>query len=392
VPTIDRAEFAAGCVRQGVSCGANPHYLLGVAQLRSGIAGDTVGDRIGPFRLNQTEWNAHCTDSAFNLDFLPADITDPDSQVAVFAVMARRAFDAFEAAAHRTPSAKELYLQQFPGDASGTLSADLMAALDATTALVDPAAAAVLDDGQVPPPKITNPDQPASGGADHPAGPSGGGGSDGGPIHPEGPSGNGGSGVFNPRFNAFFTSLVPGGFFSADPDSNDKRSIRTNNPGALNISAWQRSRPGFVGVTADDGKGNVTSIYCAPEYGVASWYHLLAVIYGFAGPGSFSIEQLARKYAGRDAAQSTVDNYVNVWCRVADSPLTRDSVVQLGNDAEMLNLARAMYRNEAGKPTPLSATQILFGIQHERNNTLPHPPAPPAPQLVAGNTGGPART
>jgi hypothetical protein len=392
MPTIDRAEFAEGCVRQGLSCGANPHYLLGVAQLRSKIADDTVGDQVGPFRLTQTEWNLHCTDSAFNLDFLPADITDPDSQVAVFAVMARRAFDAFEAASHRTPNTKELYLQQFPGADSATLATDLKTALDATAALVDPAAAAVLDDDQVPPPKITNPEQPVSGGADHPAGPSGSGGGDGGPIPREGPTGSRGSGVFNPRFNAFFTSLVPGGFFSSNPDSNDKRSIRTNNPGALNISSWQRSRPGFVGVTADDGKGNVTSIYCAPEYGVASWYHLLAVIYDFARTGSFTIQQLARKYAGKDAAQSTVDNYVNVWCRVADSPLTGDSVIQLGNDDGMLNLARAMYRNEAGKPTPLSDAQILFGMRHERDNSLPAPPAPPAAQVVAGNTGGSSGT
>jgi hypothetical protein len=161
---IDRAAFARGSVRQGLSCGANPHYLLGVAQLRSGITEGTVGDQIGPFRLTQIEWNAHCTDSAFNLDFLPADITDPDSQIAVFAVMARRAFDTFEAASHRTPSAKELYLQQFPGAASATLSADLRTALDATAALIDPAAAAVLDDDQVPPPKITNPEQPVAGG------------------------------------------------------------------------------------------------------------------------------------------------------------------------------------------------------------------------------------
>src|ERR1700716_2999066 len=158
--TIDKARFAEQCVRQGLTCGTNPHYLLGVAQLRSGITDDTVGDQIGPFRLTQAEWDLHCTDSAFDLDFLPVDITDPDSQVAVFAVMARRAFDAFEAANHRNPTAKELYLQQFPGAPAATLSADLKAALDATAALVDPAAAAVLDDTPTPPLTIKNPDQP----------------------------------------------------------------------------------------------------------------------------------------------------------------------------------------------------------------------------------------
>src|SRR3981189_107564 len=120
---IDRAAFAQGCVRQGLACGANPHSLLGVAQLLSGITEGTVGDQIGPFRLTQIEWNAHCTDSAFNLDFLPADVTDPSSHSTVFAVMAPRAVRASGAASHRTPSAKELYLQQFPGAASATLSA-----------------------------------------------------------------------------------------------------------------------------------------------------------------------------------------------------------------------------------------------------------------------------
>jgi hypothetical protein len=112
----------------------------------------------------------------FGLTFLPTDIADPDMQTPVFAVMARRAFDAFEAASNRTPSAKELYLQQFPAAPAATLSADLQAALDATAALVDPAAAAVLDDAQTPPPKITNPDQTIPGAAAPTAGPSAGGG------------------------------------------------------------------------------------------------------------------------------------------------------------------------------------------------------------------------
>ncbi len=156
--TIDKAAFAKDCVRQGLVCGVNPHYLLGVAQLRSGITDGTVGAEIGPFRFTQADWNTHCTDSVFGLTFLPTDITNSDMQTPVFAVMARRAFDAFEAESNRTPSAKELYLQQFPAAPTATLSADLKAALDATAALVDPAAAAVLDDGQTPPPTIPSAD------------------------------------------------------------------------------------------------------------------------------------------------------------------------------------------------------------------------------------------
>ncbi|HUI94181.1 MAG TPA: hypothetical protein VLX44_00380 [Xanthobacteraceae bacterium] len=355
MPDIVRADFAKECVRQSLSCGANPHYLLGVAQLRSAITNRNVGGEVGPFGLTQAVWNQHCTDAPFELDFLPADINDSDSQIAVFAVMAREAFDAFAVANNRNPSAKELYLQQFPTAASATLSADLKTALDATAALVGPAADAVLDDPQAAPPQITNPDQQT------------------------------GSGQFNQKFNTFFTSLI-GGFFSADPDSSKPRSIRTNNPGAMDVTDWQKTRVGFVGNTPDDGHGNKTTIYSAPEYGIAAWYFLLANRYGF-GDGSFTIGDLARKYAGPGAPQSNVDNYVSAWTTFSNPQLSAASVVQMTDDGQMLNLARALFTNESGRPMPFADQQILFGIQHERNKTLPSPPAPPAVQVAARGSG-----
>src|SRR5215472_14881567 len=367
---IVRANFAKECVRQGVFSGANPHYLLGVAQLRSKITADTVGDRVGPFRLTQAEWDLHSTNSAFSLDFLSVDINKPMAQIAVFAVMARLAFDAFESASGRNPSAKELYLKQFPAEASEALSADLKAALDATAALVDPAAEAVLDDDQVEPPKITDPDQHT------------------------------GPGVFNPAFDAFFTALVPGGFFSADPnfrnpaDPNDiraKRSVRTNNPGAINFRPWQSDRRGFVGITEDDGHGNKTTIYSTPEYGIAAWFHLLAERYGFGTAprdGSFSIEQLAHKYAGDGASQDDINVYLNAWATFSTPQLDPQSIVHLSKNDEMLNLARALFTHESGIGMPLKDEQILFGIQHERDNSLPLPPARPAVNVTGGGTGG----
>ena len=75
----------------------------------------------------------------------------------------------------------------------------------------------------------------------------------------------------NPKYGVAFGSLVPGGFFSADPDDlNVHRSIRTNNPGALNFSSWQKSRLGYVGITQPDNSPdhNVTTIYRTPEHGV----------------------------------------------------------------------------------------------------------------------------
>jgi hypothetical protein len=42
-----------------------------------------------------------------------------------------------------------------------------------------------------------------------------------------------------------FTALVNGGFYSSEPDNlKILRGIRSNNPGAINNSDWQRIRPG----------------------------------------------------------------------------------------------------------------------------------------------------
>jgi uncharacterized protein (TIGR02594 family) len=156
---IDREDFAEECIRQGIYFGVEPHYLLAVAQLRSGLSGDDAGDRKGPFRLTQAEWDANRDNDEFDLDFTAAQISSPHRQCAVFGLMAHRAFDAFVSTNSRSPSAKELYLQQWPDAATPTLSADLQKALDDTSALVGLAAGAVLDDPQSAPPVITKADQ-----------------------------------------------------------------------------------------------------------------------------------------------------------------------------------------------------------------------------------------
>jgi putative chitinase len=79
-------------------------------------------------------------------------------QCAVFALMSNKAFTAFVEANHRNPSTKELYLQEFPqADTSG-----LQDALNATAALIGPAANAVLDDPKAAP-TLPNPDAPTQG-------------------------------------------------------------------------------------------------------------------------------------------------------------------------------------------------------------------------------------
>ena len=159
---IDSAVFAQECVRQGVFFRIEPHYIMGVAQLRSGMSDDSNGNQIGPFRLLQAEWDANCHSDQFDIHFISSEITSWRRQCVVFAFMANQAFDAFVKANNRNPSAKELYLQQWPAAASATLDTDLQSALDATSSLVDPAANAVLDDPQSVAP-IDNPDTPATG-------------------------------------------------------------------------------------------------------------------------------------------------------------------------------------------------------------------------------------
>ena len=156
---IDRETFAEECVRQGVYFRVQPHFLLGVAQLRSGIADDNNADQIGPFRLKQAEWDANCDNDEFDIHFSSAQINSPLRQCAVFGLMAHRAFDAFVSANGLNPSAKELYLQLWPDAATATLDSDFQNALDATAPLLGPAASAVLDNPQSAPPAIANPDQ-----------------------------------------------------------------------------------------------------------------------------------------------------------------------------------------------------------------------------------------
>jgi hypothetical protein len=170
-----------------------------------------------------------------------------------------------------------------------------------------------------------------------------------------------------------YRSLVPNGFFSSDPaDMSVKRSIRTNNPGALNISNWQRNLPGFVGVTQADGAGNVTAIYVTPEHGAAAWYHLMTDRYGFGEEGSFKLADLAMRYAGvASAAAPAVTGYVRGWRRFSGDQLDKDSVIHLDDDNEVLMLGRAMFGHEIGAASPLHDDQIVKAVQLKRAGQLP---------------------
>ncbi|MDH2348713.1 hypothetical protein [Bradyrhizobium sp. SSUT77] len=128
----------------------NPHFLLAVASFLSGIRDDTDGDRIGPFRITQADWNAQLSDPTFDNSLIAEDINDPGMQCLFAAVQTRRAQDKLVTALNRFPSANELYAEwpKNPPLAAG----GLQAALNNTRALVLPAVEAALagmDEGPI---------------------------------------------------------------------------------------------------------------------------------------------------------------------------------------------------------------------------------------------------
>src|SRR3954471_19804135 len=92
-----------------------------------------------------------------------------------------------------------------------------------------------------------------------------------------------------------YRSLVAGGFYSADPFNRSVPvSIRCNNPGAINGAAWETSYPGYVD-TVETTPGNKTTIFEAPEYGVAAWWELLR---RYNAAGADTVEAIITRYGG----------------------------------------------------------------------------------------------
>lgn len=187
-----------------------------------------------------------------------------------------------------------------------------------------------------------------------------------------------------------YRALVPGGFYSSNPHGADPVSIRDNNAGAVNGAGWERIYPGYV-TEIETTAGNHTTVFETPEHGVAVWWELMR---RYANGGARTIEQIIIKYGGEDQIEK-YRVYLNVivgWCG-----LPKSTVINLDDDVQLLRFAKAMFRYEAGKPTPLSDEQILFGfafaryyaktgkqleyVAHIAAQTPPAAPAaPPAPR------------
>ncbi len=162
-----------------------------------------------------------------------------------------------------------------------------------------------------------------------------------------------------------FRSLVPNGFYSSTPtDKSTPVSIRCNNPGALNVAQWIKAYPGYVGdkVTSHSGASpNSTVIFETPEHGVAAWWELMR---RYAAAGATTVGLVIQRYGGGQDYSAYV-TAVEKWARLKAS-----DTVNLHSDTTLLPFARAMFRYEAGRETPLTDAQILYGFAIGRNKGL----------------------
>ena len=159
---IDRAAFAADCVAQGLNLKVNSHYLIAVAQLRSGISDATVGDRVGPYGITKAQWAAFNSLPNVGFTLLPNEINDWRSQTSFAGAMAAQAFQRLKLKLQRNPSARELYEEQFPDDTQG-MPGRLQTAVNDTAQLFLDAIDVAVQPGQSAPSQLGNVGTPSSG-------------------------------------------------------------------------------------------------------------------------------------------------------------------------------------------------------------------------------------
>jgi hypothetical protein len=167
-----------------------------------------------------------------------------------------------------------------------------------------------------------------------------------------------------------YRSLVPGGFFSSNPfDRTVPVSIRCNNPGAINGAAWEKRYPGYVD-TVETTPGNKTTIFEAPEYGVAVWWELLR---RYAADGVTTVGDIINKYGGGQDYSHYIAFVVH------KCGYTAKKNVALDDDELLSAIGKAMFHYEAGRQTPLKDEQILYGLKLGRakgkEQTAGRPPA-----------------
>ena len=166
---------------------------------------------------------------------------------------------------------------------------------------------------------------------------------------------------------ANYRSLVPGGYFSS-PDQAGKvnASIWSNNPGAINGNArWVQESPGFV-KTITIGGGNPIAVFETPEQGVALWLNLLK---RYRANGYKTVQGIVNHYGGGQDYSAYVKFVVD------KTGFARNKEIDLADDKTLLPFFRAMCHYEAGKPSPLSDAQALYGFRLARGTASADVPA-----------------
>lgn len=165
----------------------------------------------------------------------------------------------------------------------------------------------------------------------------------------------------------FRSNAGTGHFFSSWPDAVynstnmlTRRALRTNNPGAMNISDWQKKLPGYIGVTYPDNSPNKnqTTIFSSPEFGVTAWGVLLKDKYFKNVKDPVSVGAIIDKYRGGISRNP----YLAGYAKYSNGELVEDYMVDLYDPIELAKLAIASFSHEFGSWYPLTDEQLTAGF------------------------------
>lgn len=143
---INRDDFARQCVESGVLIGVQPHFLMAVAEFRSGIVDKKTGEAIGPYRVTEAEWNADGSHQELEIHLGAEFRKRAFAQVLHAGIRTLRVSQAFSLENGRYPNTVELYKAGWPDDpdiAKPDFEPRLQAALDSTRAAIVDAFAAL---------------------------------------------------------------------------------------------------------------------------------------------------------------------------------------------------------------------------------------------------------
>lgn len=144
MPKIDKREFADFCLKHAARFGANFHYIVAVAELRSGISDKATNGSVGPFGYTPDEWESaikrSASDDAYGAGgvtsrhFRTQDIGSWRAQCEVFAAATGKTVWQLTETLSRSPEAAEIYCAQFAINPSEfeSLAKQIEEAIDAT--------------------------------------------------------------------------------------------------------------------------------------------------------------------------------------------------------------------------------------------------------------------